>query len=253
MKKNKILVVGNWKMNPESAEKAKEIFRGIKSVAKDLKNIKVVICPPFVYLSDLEKINDGSITIGAQDVFWEKSGSFTGEISSGMLKKEGEGYVIVGHSERRELGETDEMVSKKIKTSSQAGLRVVLCIGEKVRDDHGEYLHFLRGQIISSLGKLQKRYLAKLVIAYEPVWAIGQAEAMKTGDLHEMTIFIKKVLVEIYGQKDGISVSVLYGGSVNHNNALEIIKNGEVSGLLVGRESLNPKKFGELLKNVDLL
>lgn len=253
MKKNKILVVGNWKMNPESAEKAKEIFRGIKSVAKDLKNIKVVICPPFVYLSDLEKINDGSITIGAQDVFWEKSGSFTGEISSNMLKKEGEGYVIVGHSERRELGETDEMVSKKIKTALQTGLRVILCIGEKVRDDHGEYLHFLRAQIINSLGKLSKRYLAKLVIAYEPVWAIGQAEAMKTGELHEMTIFIKKVLVEIYGQKAGISVPVLYGGSVNHNNALEIIKNGEVSGLLVGRESLNPKKFGELLKTVDII
>jgi len=249
--KNKILIVGNWKMNPENVEKAKEIFRGIKAAARNLKNIKVVVCPPFVYLSDLEKINDGALSIGAQDVFWEKSGSYTGEISSGMLKKEGEGYVIVGHSERREMGETDEMVSKKIKNALETGLRVILCIGEKTRDDHGEYLHFLRAQIINSLGKLPKRYLAKLVIAYEPVWAIGQAEAMKVGELHEMTIFIKKVLVEIYGQTAGISVPILYGGSVNHNNALEIIKNGEVQGLLIGRESLNPKKFGELLKNVD--
>ncbi len=238
-------------MNPENAEKAKQIFKEIKNSAKDLKNIKTVICPPFVYLSDLEKINDGGVCLGAQDVFWEKSGSFTGEISPGMLK--GESYVILGHSERRELGETDEVISKKIISAIKAGLLPILCVGEKTRDDHGEYLHFLRAQIINSLGKLQKKYLAKLVIAYEPVWAIGKkdTEAMKTGELHEMTIFIKKVLVEIYGQSAGVSVPVLYGGSVTHNNAKELISLGEVQGLLIGRESLNPKKFGELLKEAD--
>lgn len=242
-------------MNPENAEKARDIFKGIKSAAKDLKNTEVVICPPFVYLSDLEKINGSTgspqVIMGAQDVFWEKSGSFTGEISSNMLKKEGEAYVIIGHSERRELGETDEVISKKIKTALMTGLRVILCIGEKVRDDHGEYLHFLRSQIVNSLGKLPKRYLSKLVMAYEPVWAIGKEEAMRVSDLHEMTIYIKKVLVEIYGQEKGLPVPILYGGSVNHNNAKELISSGEVQGLLVGRESLNSKKFGELLKNID--
>ena len=253
MKKVKSLVVANWKMNPETIEKAKEIFRGTKAVVKDLKNTKVVICPPFVYLSDLEKINDSKILIGAQDMFWENTGSFTGEISPIMLKKEGEGYVILGHSERRELGETEEMIAKKIASAIKAGLIPILCIGEKERDIHGEYLHFLRKQIINSLGKLPKRFLAKLIVAYEPIWAIGKSEeeAMKPADLHEMTIFIKKILVELYGQAVGMTVPVLYGGSVNHNNAKDILVHGQVQGLLVGRESLNPKKFGELLKEVD--
>jgi triosephosphate isomerase len=253
MKKNKLLIVGNWKMNPETVEKAKEIFRETQRAAKELKNTKVVICPPFVYLSDLEKINTGPVVMGAQDVFWEKSGSFTGEISPGMLKKEGEGYVILGHSERRGLGETDLVVSKKINAALKIGLRVILCVGEKTRDEHGEYLHFLRSQIINSIGKLQKRYLAKLVIAYEPVWAIGkgEAEAMKPEDIHIMTIFIKKVLGEIYKSPKILEIPILYGGSVSHNNAKEIVTLGEVQGLLIGRESLNPKKFGELLKNVD--
>jgi len=251
MKNNKILIVGNWKMNPENIEKAREIFRGTKSFTRDLKNTKVVICPPFVYLSDLEKINDSKIILGAQDMFWGKSGSFTGEISSEMLK--GEGYVILGHSERRDLGETDEMVSKKIISAIKANLIPILCVGEKVRDDHGEYLHFLRNQIVKSIGKLQKRYLAKLIIAYEPIWAIGKAEneAMKPTDVHESSLFIKKVLADMYNSKTVVPVTILYGGSVNHNNAKDILSLGEVQGLLVGRESLNPKKFGELLKNVE--
>jgi triosephosphate isomerase len=253
MKKVKSLVVANWKMNPETIEKAKEIFKGTKAIAKDLKNTKVVICPPFVYLSDLEKINDSKVLIGAQDMFWENAGSFTGEISPIMLKKEGESYVILGHSERRELGETEEMIAKKIASAIKAGLTPILCIGEKERDIHGEYLHSLRKQIINSLGKLPKRFLAKLIVAYEPIWAIGKSEeeAMKPTDLHEMTIFIKKILVEIYGQVVGMTVSILYGGSVNHSNAKDILVHGQVQGLLVGRESLNPKKFGELLRDVD--
>ena len=254
MKKNKILIVANWKMNPGTAEKAKEIFRGTLKSVKDLKNIKVAVCPPFVYLSDLEKLNGGALMshliLGAQDMFWEKEGSFTGEICSNMLS--GEGYVIIGHSERRELGETDDMVAKKILSAVKSDLKPILCVGEKVRDDHGEYLHFLRNQIINSLGKLPKKYLAKLVIAYEPVWAIGKSEneAMKPVDIHETSIFIKKVLMEIYKDKKVLEIPILYGGSVSQNNAKEIITLGEVQGLLVGRESLNPKKFGELLKNV---
>jgi len=255
MKKNKKLIVANWKMNPETVEKAKEIFRDTQKTAKDLKNTNVVICPPFVYLSDLEKISNGGVILGAQDVFWEKSGSFTGEISPTMLKKEGEGYVIIGHSERRELGETDEMVAKKISTALKAGLRVVLCVGEKSRDDHGEYLHFLRAQIVNSLGKLQKRYLAKLVVAYEPVWAIGKSddEAMKPEDVHTTTIFIKKVLSEVYTHKAIIDIPILYGGSVSKNNAVDIVRGGEIQGLLVGHESRQTDKFSQLLRSVDSL
>jgi len=254
MKKNKRLIVANWKMNPETVGEAKEIFRKTKASFKNLKNIKVVICPPFVYLSDLEKLlgsNQKQFCLGAQDMFWEKGGSFTGEISAGMLKKES--YVILGHSERRDLGETDEMISKKVNSALKAGLQTILCIGEKERDDHGEYLHFLRGQLTHSIGKLSKSLLDNLIIAYEPVWAIGKAEAMKANDIYETSIFIKKILVEIFGQKTDINVPILYGGSVSDKNAREIITLGEVQGLLVGRQSLDPEKFGELLKIVDSL
>jgi triosephosphate isomerase (TIM) len=250
MKKNKILIVANWKMNPETIEKAKEIFLGIKKTANNLKNTKVVICSPFVYLSDLEKLADAKLILGAQDMFWEESGSFTGEISAGMLKKES--YVILGHSERRDLGETDEMVSKKIISAIKADLKPILCVGEKERDVHGDYLLFLQKQIINSLNKLPKRFLEKLIIAYEPIWAIGKSgeEAMKPTDIHETSLFIKKVLAEIYEPKIALTVPIIYGGSVSYKNAKDIITLGEVQGLLVGHESLKIESFSDLLKNV---
>lgn len=246
-----MLVVANWKMNPNTIDQAREIFKGTKEAAKDLKKTKVVVCPPFVYLSDLEKRNASKAILGAQDMFWEKTGSFTGEISSAMLKSES--YVILGHSERRELGETNEQVAKKISSAVKAGLSPILCIGEKERDVHGEYLHFLRKQIIESLGKLPKKFLGKLIIAYEPIWAIGKSDdqAMKPADIYETSLFIKKVLTELYEQKVAIMVPILYGGAVSYKNAREIIIQGKVSGLLVGHESLNVKRFADLLKNVD--
>jgi triosephosphate isomerase len=126
-------------------------------------------------------------------------------------------------------------------------------VGEKERDVHGEYLHFLRAQIKNSLGKLSKKLLNKIIIAYEPIWAIGKSdeEAMKPSDIHETSLFIRKVLADIYHQKKVVSTPILYGGSVSYKNAAEIISGGQVQGLLVGHESLNPKKFGELLKAVD--
>ncbi len=249
MLKNKILVVGNWKMNPSSIGKAKEIFKSLKSFARNLKKIKLVICPPFVYLSDLEKLADSQVVLGAQDVFWEKEGSFTGEISPRMLVNES--YVILGHSERRALGESDEIVARKIISAIRAGLHPILCVGEKERDLQGNYLLSLRTQIINSLGKLPKKLINRLVIAYEPVWAIGQTEALGAVDVHESSLFVRKVLAEIYDSKTAMTIPILYGGSVNHDNAKEMITFGEVQGLLVGRESLKPKNFGNLLKEVD--
>lgn len=253
MKRSKTLVIANWKMNPETQATAREIFMETQKIAKNLKNSKVVVCPPYIYLQDLETLKDKNIKLGAQDVFSEQSGAFTGEISPKMLKLEGEEYVIIGHSERRELGETDLMIANKVLASLKIGLETILCVGEKERDSHGDYLNFLRQQIINSLNKVSKRYLKKLIIAYEPVWAIGKSEdeALKATDLHETSIFIKKVLSEIYGQELAMSVRILYGGSVNHKNAKELVTLGEVQGLLVGRESLNTKKFENLLLSLE--
>jgi triosephosphate isomerase len=250
----KKIIVGNWKMNPTTLEEARRIYRSVKNTADKLNKIDTVICPPFVYLSTfLNKRIQSSIKIGAQDTFFEENGSFTGEISPLMLKNLGITYVIVGHSEKRAKGELDEIIAKKVQVLLEIGLHPILCVGEKERDTHGAYLDILKTQIKNSLNKVAKKNIGKLIIAYEPVWAIGAKEAMSPTDIHEMSLFIKKVLADIYGHDEALSTTVLYGGSVNFRNAGDIIIKGEVDGLLVGRESINSAGFTELLKVVDSL
>lgn len=236
-------------MNPSTTEEAKRIFAAIKTAAKKLNYTDAVMCPPFPYISLFK--NSDVIALGAQDLFWEERGSFTGEVSADMIKAVGGKYAIIGHSERRKLAETDEMVSLKAAAAIKAELTAIVCIGEKIRDEQGEYLGFLRDQIKNSLTKLQKKQLSHLIVAYEPVWAIGAVEAMAPQDVHEMTIFIKKTLSDIFGQEEALKVPILYGGSVTFRNARDIMVLGEVDGFLVGRESVNPPGFVEILKVVD--
>lgn len=251
----KKIIIANWKMNPFSVKEAENILNGVKKTVAKLKKTQVVICPPFVYFNNIQKKIGGFVNLflGAQNSFWENEGAFTGEISPEMIKNYGGSYVILGHSERRALGETDEIVSKKAVTCLKAGLKIIVCIGEKTRDDHGEYLQFLNNEIRDSLSKVQKKFLPNLIIAYEPIWAIGKkdSEAMRSSDIHEMTIFIKKILSEIYGKDSALLVPILYGGSVGGKNAGEIIKDGGVNGLLVGHQSLKPENFNEILKSVE--
>ena len=250
-KKQKKMVVANWKMNPATLGEAEVIFMGIKKITKNM-DAKIVICPPFVYLNSLKQlfIKD-KIALGAQDVFNESKGAFTGEISSEMLLSAGATYVIVGHSERRALGESNELIAKKVSAALRAGLTVVLCVGEKERDVHGVYLGFLKTQLSESLAGVSKRYVENLIIAYEPIWAIGKGnEPLDSHGLHQMTIFIRKHLIDIYKGVAGSSVRIIYGGSVNPDNAESMVFEGEVDGLLVGRESLSAERFGEIVKVV---
>lgn len=168
-----------------------------------------------------------------------------------MLNDLGVTYVIVGHSERRMRGETDELISKKVNVLLEAGMNTILCVGEKERSENGAHLDFLKEQIKNSLNKVSKKNISKLIVAYEPVWAIGAKEAMSPENIYEMTIFVRKVLSDIYGHDQAISTPVLYGGSVNFRNALDIFVKGQVDGLLVGRESVNSDGFTELLKVAD--
>jgi triosephosphate isomerase len=197
-------------------------------------------------------LSGASLSLGAQDAFPEALGAHTGEVSFSQLGQFKVGLVIVGHSERRAMGETDATINKKVLAVVNNELTAVLCVGEKVRDSHGEYFGLVREQIISDLKNLSKKSLENLVIAYEPVWAIGALEAMSTRDIHEMFIFIKKVLRDIHGPA-GDSVRILYGGAVSAENAGEIIRDGFVQGLLVGRDSLNGKNFAKIVKEVDQL
>lgn len=251
-KKTKI-IAGNWKMNPVSVAEAKEIFLGVKKIARNLKNVKTIIFPPFVYIELLNRLSSlGEIKLGAQDVFEASvaSGSYTGEICGQMIKSVGANHVIIGHSERRASGETDAVVNQKILSALRSGLNVVLCIGEKDRDKEGHYFHFLKEQIRHSLVDVQKKYFGNIIIAYEPIWAIGKSdrEAMNPRDLHEMYIFIKKNLIDHFKTQDASKVPILYGGSSSSLIAKDLLSEGGVDGLLVGRQSLDVVNFGNILK-----
>jgi triosephosphate isomerase len=250
MKRPKKLVVGNWKMNPTTLEEARHIANSTKRSSLGVKKTQIVLCPPFIYLSSLSKLPNIKILLGAQNAFAEPMGSFTGEVSFSQLHQFKVSFVIIGHSERRIMGETDEMINKKVLSVVNEGMTAVLCIGEKVHDNNGEYLEFIKNQIMSGLKDVSKKLLDHIVIAYEPIWAIGAKEAMSPQDVHEMSIFIKKVLRDMFGTISD-SVRILYGGAVNNFNCEDIIKGNYVQGFLVGRESLKPKNFIEIIKIVD--
>lgn len=240
-------------MYPVSIKDAQEKFKGIKKVASTLRNVQTVICPPFVYASELKKLVTGHrCVVGAQNAWFENEGAFTGEVSPAMIASLKISYVILGHSERRAHGETDELVNKKVVAAVKAGLTVVLCVGETERDPDGEYLKHIGSQIKVALKGIAKKDLAKVVIAYEPIWAIGKnaLRAASTDDALEVSILIKKTLAELYA-KEGSTVAILYGGSVDAKNAWEFLMKSHVDGLLVGRASLDPKVFGEILKSAD--
>jgi len=252
MRKTKKLIVANWKMNPKSLREAHVLYAAIRKTGMRLHNVETVVCPPYVFLESLSKKSGGHrVMLGAQDVSFKKGGPYTGEISSTMLFEVGVRYVIIGHSERRAIGETDEDVSKKIKVALKDGLRVVLAIGESVRDEEGTYLSVVASQIRASLSGVPRSLVSNLVVAYEPIWAVGAASGDSEDTpaaLVEMVIFIRKILDELYGKPLAMSTPILYGGSVTPKNAKAFLQEGGVSGLLVGRASNDPKKFNEILE-----
>ncbi|OHA31130.1 MAG: triose-phosphate isomerase [Candidatus Taylorbacteria bacterium RIFCSPLOWO2_01_FULL_44_26] len=252
----KKLIVGNWKMNPSTLDEAKKFARKIRRAGARLSSVETVICPPFVFLSACALRNSGrkksdKVRLGAQGLSFHKDGSHTGEVGAYMLSDIGVDYVIVGHSEQRLKGDTDDIVSQKLVNVLESGMTPILCVGENSRDEGGAYLEVLKEQIKNSLFGIAKRHSRDIVLAYEPVWAIGAKEAMRPEQIYEMSLFIKKVFADMFGADSGMKVRVLYGGSVNTRNAFDIITVGKVDGLLVGRDSVNISDFLELLKIVD--
>jgi len=228
----KAFIVANWKMNPVTLKEAENLFVSVKQGIKKNKGTEVIICPPFVYLNFLKKNQKGEkgkIRLGAQNCSSEEKGAFTGEISPVMLKKIGCEYVILGHLERRKyFSETDDGINKKIKLVLKNGLKPILCINEI-------------SQIKKDLKGISKKEIEKILVAYEPVWAIGTGKACDYTQAKKFNLLIKKVL----GKKH----PTLYGGSINAQNALGYIQKSEFSGLLIGGISLKPKEF---IKTVEL-
>lgn len=247
----KVLIVANWKMNPATYQEAKSIAEMTKRAAGKNKGVSVIICPPVVYLRELAR-GSRSALFGIQDLSYEDGGAFTGEISARMAHSAGARYAIIGHSERRHSGETGEVIAKKIAAALLARLTPILCIGENVRDNAGDYLSTVRAQLMEGLSEITSSEIAKVIIAYEPVWAIGKgaADAIVPADLHEMSIYIKKVLAERLDRGKALKASILYGGSVEAENAYAILHHGSVDGFLVGHASLDVKEFPLLINAV---
>ncbi len=249
----KKLIIGNWKMYPQTVKEASAKFNVIKKTAGTLRNVQTVVCPPSIFAGDLRKLVTGHrCVLGAQNAWIDSEGAFTGEVSPAMIASLSFPYVIIGHSERRAMGETDELINKKIIAALKVGLTVVLCVGEHERDADGEYLKFISAQLRSDLKNIQRRDLEKVVVAYEPIWAIGKnaLRAATPEDAHEVTISIKKTLADLSGAPAG-DLAVLYGGSVDAKNAGEFLLKSGVVGLLVGRASLDTDVFMEILKKAD--
>ncbi len=237
----KPLIIANWKCNPTTLKEAKQLFNSVKRGIKNIRNMEVVICPPFVWLPVL-RLQDSSsvIRFGGQNCFWEEKGAFTGEVSPKMLKYLGAEYVIIGHSERRGWqNETDEMINKKIKAAISAKLKPILCFGETEKErKEGKTFWVLKNQLKNALG-IQPCH--SVILAYEPVWAIGTGISCLPKDAKRVLAFLRKKLKRN---------RILYGGSVNSQNAKDYIEKAAFNGLLVGGASLNPKEFIQIVKNV---
>jgi triosephosphate isomerase (TIM) len=246
--RKKLIVIGNWKMNPATLVDAKKIFSRIKQLSNKVPG-QLTICPPAPYLNALFSSYKGKkITFGAQDAYWQNNGSLTGYLSPTMMESSGAKYLIIGHSERRELaGEMPDLIAKKVLAGVEAGLTVVLCTGEKVRDRNAEYLTSIRADLQECLKRIDKRMMSRVMIAYEPVWTIGARDAMLPSDIHGMTIYIRKVLTEFYDKQISDATKIIYGGAVNVDNVADIVKDGEVDGLLVGRDSLVPENIMQIV------
>ena len=245
------LIIANWKMYPTSWREAKRLLDSTRKTAEGLKRSTLVIAPPSIYLRELRGAYKGSrISFAAQNVYFEVSGAYTGEVSFVQAKDARATYALVGHSERRAAGETNEETGRKVMALVGAGMTPVLCVGEKERGKSGEHFAFVRQQLRDALSGLRGGKITKVVVAYEPVWAIGGEKTMAPRDMHEMAIFIRKQLVEMHGEK-AMDVKILYGGSVNEDNARAMIEEGDVVGFIVGHVSVEPHRFSTLLRSLE--
>lgn len=234
------IVVANWKMNPQTLKEAEFLFHSFCDALIGKNKISLIICPPFIYIDFLSKIKS-NIILGAQDCHWENSGSFTGEISPLMLKNLGVKYVILGHSERRWImNEDGKMINKKVKAALRQNLIPILAIGERVRNIG--YENVLINQLIEGLEGLNKNDIEKIIIAYEPVWAIGSGLADKPQDTIKVIKLIQGFLNSKFKMKKS-TPKILYGGSINSENVVDFVKEPLIDGLLIGGASVDKEEF----------
>ena len=247
---HKPFIAGNWKMNT-TADEAIKLVRSLKDLTKDVKDVRVAVCPPFPYLPLVAEVLKGSpIHLGAQNLFWEDHGAFTGETSSHMLKDVGCQYVIIGHSERRQyFSETDSTVNRKIKAALNADLNPIFCVGETLKERESDRtLYVIRSQLQNGLQDIGKNGIQKITIAYEPVWAIGTGKTATKEQAEDVHYFIREWIEEHYSAASAENLCIQYGGSVKPANAKELLSQPNIDGALVGGASLKADDFAEIIK-----
>lgn len=246
----KKIVAGNWKMNNTKAEAA-ALIAGVKAELGAFDAVETVVCVPFTGLDTVAAALQGTpIGLGAQNVHWEKNGAFTGEISAAMLVEAGCRYVIVGHSERRQyFGETDATVNQRTRAALAAGLLPIVCVGETLAErESGRTESVIERQIRQGLVGLQAADWTRLVVAYEPVWAIGTGKTASTAQAQEAHAFIRRLLGELAGPAVAATIRIQYGGSMKPENAKELMAQPDIDGGLIGGASLKAKSFVEIVK-----
>lgn len=247
----KKIVAGNWKMNLEYAEGV-SLFSEIVNMVRDEKkgDQLAIICSPFIHLNSLVQLGGNTVHIGAQNCHQNESGAFTGEISAKMIKSVGCEYVIIGHSERRQyFAESDELLAQKTTVALQNGLTPLFCIGETLDErNNGSYFDVLTTQLEKGLFDLSAADFAKVVIAYEPVWAIGTGLTATSEQAQEVHAFIRKAIAAKYGEEIAAGTTILYGGSCNPKNAAELFAQPDIDGGLIGGASLKSRDFVDIVK-----
>lgn len=256
------LIVANWKMN-KTGKDAYVFFRKLRQRIDEMKGEieasgkKIIVCPAFTALYAAARVVENmpekenmSIKLGAQDVYFEKDGAFTGEISAGMLKEFGVEFVIVGHSERRHiLGESHEMINRKLLAALKNKLVPVFCVGEKLEErEKGIAKNVIGSQLKEGLKNVSMREMPKVIIAYEPVWAIGTGKNAPAGEAEEIHRYIRNFIGNLYSKQVARMVYILYGGSITKENVVELAKEKDVDGLLVGGASLDAENFAEIIR-----
>ena len=244
------MIAGNWKMYNDVNEAA-TLVADIKRALFDVENVDIVVIPPFVDLSDVgEMLIESNISLGAQNCFWEAEGAFTGEVSAKMLKSVGCDYVTIGHSERRKyFGETDETVNRRIKAVLDNGLVPIVCVGETLEErEESRTMEVVQSQITGALKGFTEEDIDSMVIAYEPVWAIGTGKTATPAQAQEVHAMIRGLLKEMYSSSLSDGKRILYGGSVKPDNVEELMKEKDIDGGLIGGASLKADSFAALVQ-----
>ncbi|HAJ56662.1 MAG TPA: triose-phosphate isomerase [Candidatus Omnitrophica bacterium] len=248
------LIAGNWKMNKITTE-AIELANGLKRELYKIDDVDIVVCPPFTSLEEVsEIIYESNIKLGAQNMHWEDNGAFTGEIAPAMLKDLGCKFVILGHSERRQyFHETNEIVNKKTKAALKHNLTPIVCVGETLQErEAGKAFDVIQDHVYNSLEGLTSEETDEVIIAYEPVWAIGTGKTATPEQAQEVHHFIRGLLKKKYSEELAEAIIILYGGSVKPANTKELVGQKDIDGALVGGASLEIKSFSEIVKNASI-